>query len=370
MVSVFNLVYSNLFLAFIVGALVWLYLCDMENFRLFRTALGISAALTIAISAAFPVAPPRLYAPSGLIDTHLAMGLRHGFLNQYAAVPSLHVGWSVLAAVMVARSTSGRWGRLIGTLSATTIILAVVVTGNHYWLDGVVGAAICLGPLYLLTRPTVRAAARATAETLVASERARFSALALGGMLLVLLIGQLVDPGFTDHWGYLTPQVAATLVVAVGGEAMFRREGGLFTWQTHLVVAMATAADLLGTAGHMYDRHASYDKIVHFWGTAATTAVVLDLLNLLARHGRLSWTPSTVIVIAMLAGIWLGAAWEIYEYVGDHVFNSTRTGGFWDTTYDLIFDAMGAVVIACSAAWQYSPWHVRSFDRAGSYPDS
>jgi hypothetical protein len=376
-VEAFNLVYSFLFLSYIAGVLIWLYLNDEAHYRLLRNMLGLSALLTVIVSAVFPVAPPRLYPASGLVDTHVLMGRTHGFVNEYAAVPSLHVGWTVLAGYIIARS-SGTWrGRLAGLLPAALISITVVVTGNHYWLDGVAGIVICLGPALVavhrqratprtIPRPafvgragvTLVRAGRATAETLVQVDRARSSAIALGGMLCFLLIGQLVAPGFTDHWWYLTPQVAITLALAVSGEVVFRRRGGLFSWQTHLAVVAATMADLLGTAGDMYANHASYDKIMHFIGTAAVTAVAVDILCALEQHGRLRWQPTTIVAAAIAVGVVLGGAWEVYEYVGDNVFNSTRTGGFWDTTYDLIFDTLGALLIGAAFTWWRWPQRV------------
>jgi hypothetical protein len=63
-------------------------------------ALFISGALGLVVLAAFPVAPPRFLA--GFTDTvrlarqdHLAHP--SAITNQHAAMPSFHVGWTVLA---------------------------------------------------------------------------------------------------------------------------------------------------------------------------------------------------------------------------------------------------------------------------------
>jgi PAP2 superfamily len=177
-VRVFNTVYSFLFLSTVVGVLVWLSFRDPPTYRAVRNAAGISAAAALAIFAAFPVAPPRLTAASGLVDSHARVGLHHGFVNQYAAVPSLHVGWMALVGWGIARVVGGWRGRLLGALPATAMWATVVVTGNHYWLDGLVGTVLCLGPLALmdpagaprsLARRWAERGARATSAQLVPS---------------------------------------------------------------------------------------------------------------------------------------------------------------------------------------------------------
>jgi hypothetical protein len=104
----FNSVYSFLYLAVVVGVLLWLYLVDRRNYRLMRNSMGISALLAVGLIALLPVAPPRLLPESGLVDTVIAVGNReHGFVNEYAAIPSLHVGWMALAGYALGRSLGG-----------------------------------------------------------------------------------------------------------------------------------------------------------------------------------------------------------------------------------------------------------------------
>ena len=92
------------------------------------------------------MAPPRLVPETGLIDTlqvfnNLSYQAQSTsfFVNPYAAMPSLHVGWAVLLAI-------GVWlafpdNRLVRRwrLHPLTQWASTVVTGNHFWLDGVGG---------------------------------------------------------------------------------------------------------------------------------------------------------------------------------------------------------------------------------------
>jgi uncharacterized membrane protein YjdF len=319
--------------------------------------------LAVLISAAVPVAPPRLVPASGLVDSVVLVGRHHGFINQYAALPSLHVGWSMLAGVMLIRSVGGRLGWLLGLIPVSIIAVAVVVTGNHYWLDGLAGIAVCLAALALSVwlagqrfqlgsrRATLATAGRAAGETVLYGRRCvQLACLALTGILAYLLVGQVVSPGFTDHWGYFPPQVAFYLTVAIVGETLFRRDGGLFAWQTLFVAVAATSADVFGTSEDFYANFKEYDKIVHFFGAAAFTAVVIDILVALAARGRIDHTYAEIVVIGVACGIAAGIGWEVYEYVGDHVFHSARTGGWPDTSHDILFDSLGALLIGLVAA--------------------
>ena len=107
------------------------------------------------------VAPPRLLPGHLVVDTATRYGQSvygaadPGAISQLAAMPSIHVGWALLAGVTVALLGRTGW-RAVGMVHAVVMSLVVVVTGNHYWVDGVV-AGLLLG----LTAVVVVAAARA-----------------------------------------------------------------------------------------------------------------------------------------------------------------------------------------------------------------
>jgi uncharacterized membrane protein YjdF len=172
-----------------------------------------------------------------------------------------------------------------------------------------------------------------------------FSAVGLAGLLLYLLIHQAVQPGFTDYWGFMVGQVAGTLVLVVALSVVFAREGGL-SWYTHLVVTMNTWADTLGTAGHLYERHVSYDKITHFLAGVALTAAGADVLRAMNKRGWIRLALVRQLALAVAVALLMNIGWEFYEYVGDVVFNSERHRGGLDTAYDFASDLGGALVSA------------------------
>ncbi|MFI1195070.1 phosphatase PAP2 family protein [Micromonospora sp. NPDC020750] len=141
------------------ACLVWLYLRRPAHYRWTRRALAGLTAAALALHLLVPLAPPRLTPLTGMVDT----GSRYGpavygapgadeLSNQYAAMPSLHVGWAVAVAVALVAATAGRL-RWLWLAHPIATVLVVVGTGNHYWLDGVVAAALLALVLFLLPGP-------------------------------------------------------------------------------------------------------------------------------------------------------------------------------------------------------------------------
>jgi membrane-associated phospholipid phosphatase len=111
-----------------------------------------------------PVAPPRMLAGDGMVDTAMRYGQSvygsvAGFnADQLSAMPSVHVGWALLVALVVVQVSRSPWRWLALGYPALTV-LAVVVTANHYWLDGI-AAALILALVLLVQRASRVAAGR------------------------------------------------------------------------------------------------------------------------------------------------------------------------------------------------------------------
>ena len=76
--------------------------------------------------------------------------------NQYAAMPSMHIGWSTWVALVLAPLMRRRWLRVLAISYPILTLFCIIVTGNHYWIDGV-GGLICLGAGYLIARAATAA---------------------------------------------------------------------------------------------------------------------------------------------------------------------------------------------------------------------
>jgi hypothetical protein len=122
--------------------LVWLFFRHRDRYRPVRRVLALSTLVCLLVQLV-PVAPPRFL--PGYVDTALQYHqsvYSLGFdADQLSAMPSVHVAWAVLIGVAVARIGSGPW-RWVGALHAALTVFVVVATANHFWLDGVVGAAV------------------------------------------------------------------------------------------------------------------------------------------------------------------------------------------------------------------------------------
>ncbi|MCC6703904.1 MAG: phosphatase PAP2 family protein [Thermomicrobiales bacterium] len=152
LMTVFNTYYSYFFLAITIGSLIWLSLNAPDVYRITRTALGIATFSALLFFAAVPMAPPRLVEASGQVGSHARVGLTHGYMNEFAAMPSLHVGWMALMGWAFYRALGGKLGWGIALFLPVSMMLTVVVTGHHYWMDGVVGAVLCVAPAIILER--------------------------------------------------------------------------------------------------------------------------------------------------------------------------------------------------------------------------
>jgi len=146
----------------VIGAmLLWLFLRHPDGYWVVRTTMVISGAVGLVIFALYPVAPPRL-AGLGLVDTVSEYSTSYRVLqppalvNQYAAMPSLHVGWDLLMGIAMITWCSRRIWKILGAVMPLAMVAAVVLTANHYVLDAVAGAALVLASLWLTTRLAAR----------------------------------------------------------------------------------------------------------------------------------------------------------------------------------------------------------------------
>jgi PAP2 superfamily protein len=135
---------------------LWLGLRRRESYRGFRNALLLSVGVATLAYVFFPTAPPRL-AGLGIQDTvGLSSHDTGSFLgirfNPYAAVPSMHVGWSVLVAYFGFTSVRNRLARVLFVAHPVVMAVTVTATGNHFFFDSVTGAAVACLTLAVLER--------------------------------------------------------------------------------------------------------------------------------------------------------------------------------------------------------------------------
>ncbi|MER0245305.1 phosphatase PAP2 family protein [Streptomyces sp. HSW2009] len=177
--------YASLHYVVTPAILVWLWKRASVSYRLMRTWLLLSTLIGLVGFTLLPTCPPRLLdASHGFVDTMAQYGSYGwwggeasaprglgGLTNQYAAMPSLHVGWALWCGIVLWQHGRGRWAKVAGVAYPLLTLLVVMGTANHYFLDAVAGAAV-MGIGFLLAKPALRLAARA---------RARFGDTAVSG---------------------------------------------------------------------------------------------------------------------------------------------------------------------------------------------
>jgi hypothetical protein len=138
------------------SVLLYLGLRRPEAYRELRTWLLVALAIASIGYLLLPTAPPRLVPHLGIADTvglssHHDAGSVGGIpFDPYAAMPSMHVGWSLLVALVVFRVTRRRVVRALFALHPLLMALTVTATGNHYFVDEIAGALVAVATVVLV----------------------------------------------------------------------------------------------------------------------------------------------------------------------------------------------------------------------------
>ncbi|WP_327684515.1 bifunctional glycosyltransferase 87/phosphatase PAP2 family protein [Streptomyces sp. NBC_00467] len=148
--SFFNFYYTSFHFVVPLSILAILYVRRPVDYRWARSSLAFATVLALLGFWLYPLAPPRLMPGMGFIDTvhgpqDLAnpdYGAMTAVTNQYAAMPSLHFGWSLWCGLVVVLLAPKLWMKLLGLLHPLFTAGAIVATANHWILDAVGGAAV------------------------------------------------------------------------------------------------------------------------------------------------------------------------------------------------------------------------------------
>ena len=142
-------IYTYCFYPAICLFAIWAYTRHRQQYYIVRNIFLVSTAIGLICFAVFPTAPPRLTSGTGFVDTlaqhevlHYSSSIPQVLVNQYAAIPSFHFGWTLLVGVATVVISRRRWLRLLGALLPLSILFSIVATGNHYFLDAVAGAVV------------------------------------------------------------------------------------------------------------------------------------------------------------------------------------------------------------------------------------
>ncbi|WP_200260477.1 phosphatase PAP2 family protein [Streptomyces sp. HSG2] len=154
-----NYYYATLHFVITLAVLVWLYRRHPLRYAPIRTALFATTGVALAGYYLYPLAPPRLMKGDLFVDTvmthqtwgSMASGDLKNMSNQYAAMPSMHIGWSLWCGLTLFALARVPWVRVLGLLYPALTLVVIVATANHFWLDAV-GGMVCLGFGYGVAR--------------------------------------------------------------------------------------------------------------------------------------------------------------------------------------------------------------------------
>ncbi|MFD8793983.1 bifunctional glycosyltransferase 87/phosphatase PAP2 family protein [Streptomyces vinaceus] len=160
----FNFYYTSFHFVVPLTILAVLYWRRPGDYRWARASLGLATVLALIGFWLYPLAPPRLMPGLGFIDTvhgpqdlaNPQYGAMTAISNQYAAMPSLHFGWSLWCGIVIIMLAPKGWQKLLGALHPLITVCAIVATANHWVLDAVGGAAVVsagFGLVYVLSGP-------------------------------------------------------------------------------------------------------------------------------------------------------------------------------------------------------------------------
>jgi PAP2 superfamily len=141
--------YVNSHFAITTVALAWIYLRRNERFYFVRNMFMVAMGLALLGYVALPTAPPRMMEGYGFHDSVAAFtgvdadtGSAGVLFNPFAAIPSMHVAFSLMLGVTMAQMTRRRWAQALWYSYSPVVTFVVIATANHWWIDGFLGAAV------------------------------------------------------------------------------------------------------------------------------------------------------------------------------------------------------------------------------------
>jgi membrane-associated phospholipid phosphatase len=163
-IDVANQLYLNAQFSIALGFLVWLYLFRNESYYFVRNMFVVSMGLALIGYTLYPTAPPRMFPEHGFIDTitdfsnvNHDSALAKIFINPYAAVPSMHCAFALMIGGTGALVCRHWYAKAWWVFWPVLICWVVIVTGNHYWVDAVLGWMVAIAAALIAQRVVARA---------------------------------------------------------------------------------------------------------------------------------------------------------------------------------------------------------------------
>jgi len=153
LMQILNHAYMKLHIPVTIIFFVWLFQKKKKYFVFVRNGFILANVVTLFFYIGFPCAPPRMLDDLGFVDSLLKIsdinlyeGWKSKVFNQYAAVPSMHAGNALLIGIVTYLVHEESWVRILAVLYPIFVTFLIVVTGNHFFVDAILGWIIVLFP--------------------------------------------------------------------------------------------------------------------------------------------------------------------------------------------------------------------------------
>ncbi|MDH6575030.1 phosphatase PAP2 family protein [Kitasatospora sp. MAP5-34] len=154
-----NYYYATLHFIVTIGVLIWLYRSHPGRYAAARSVLFVTTAIALVGFYFFPLAPPRLMDNGHFVDTvsvhhtwgSMASGAGAHVSNQFAAMPSMHIGWSLWCGLTIFFLARRPWVRALGLAYPLATLVVIISTANHFWMDAL-GGEVCLAVGFMASR--------------------------------------------------------------------------------------------------------------------------------------------------------------------------------------------------------------------------
>ncbi|WP_051300028.1 bifunctional phosphatase PAP2/O-acyltransferase family protein [Actinomadura rifamycini] len=154
-----NYEYAITYVASALALLVWLFVRHPDRYRTARTAFVLLNVIALACFALYPVMPPRLMPDLGFVDT-VRLGGTWGswgsplveHADRFAALPSLHMAWTLWVGVELARVKAHRSVQAVNTVHIIVTGYVIMATANHFVVDALAAVPLVAVSVYAAER--------------------------------------------------------------------------------------------------------------------------------------------------------------------------------------------------------------------------
>ena len=179
------------------------------------------------------------------------------------------------------------------------------------------------------------------------NHRKRFSISAgISWLMKLMLLSMLPYEIYIGDYPFALATVAA-IVVSFVPSIVERNYRITLPFELDLLITLAIFLHIfLGEFFMFYERVSAWDVILHLFSTSVISLLAFMIVYTLHYTRKLRLSIPLVGFFTVTFAMFVGALWEILEFIVDIVFDTTAQKGLTDTMWDLIYDLIAGVIVA------------------------